>query len=77
MRAAMKLLPRLLALAGLAALQACMTPPVQAPSTHAAVERRAPVTLLVSIDGFRPDYLDRGDTPVLSRSPASPRFRRA
>lgn len=63
----MKRLPRLLALAGLAALQACMTPPVAAPSTSAAAETRAPVTLLVSIDGFRPDYLDRGDTPVLSR----------
>ncbi|WP_315761168.1 alkaline phosphatase family protein [Sphingomonas sp. Y38-1Y] len=63
----MKLLPRLLAFAGLAALQACMTPPVQAPSAQAVAEVRAPVTLLVSIDGFRPDYLDRGDTPVLSR----------
>jgi predicted AlkP superfamily pyrophosphatase or phosphodiesterase len=28
---------------------------------------RAPVTILVSIDGFRPDYLDRGLTPNLSR----------
>jgi predicted AlkP superfamily pyrophosphatase or phosphodiesterase len=64
----MKMLPRLLALGALAALQACMTPPVAAPSTHAApIEQRAPVTILVSIDGFRPDYLDRGDTPVLSR----------
>ena len=26
----------------------------------------APVTILVSIDGFRPDYLDRGVTPNLS-----------
>jgi predicted AlkP superfamily pyrophosphatase or phosphodiesterase len=25
-----------------------------------------PLTILVSIDGFRPDYLDRGVTPVLS-----------
>jgi predicted AlkP superfamily pyrophosphatase or phosphodiesterase len=31
----------------------------------AAAER--PLTLLVSIDGFRPDYLDRGVTPVLSK----------
>lgn len=30
----------------------------------AAAER--PVTILVGIDGFRPDYLDRGVTPVLS-----------
>lgn len=28
---------------------------------------RAPVTILISIDGFRADYLDRGITPVLSR----------
>jgi len=28
-------------------------------------EQRAPVTILVSIDGFRPDYLGRGDTPAL------------
>ena len=33
----------------------------------AAVEQRAPVTLLVSIDGFRPDYLQRGITPNLSK----------
>lgn len=31
----------------------------------AAADR--PVTILVSLDGFRPDYLDRGVTPVLSR----------
>nr|WP_234419429.1 ectonucleotide pyrophosphatase/phosphodiesterase [Sphingomonas sp. EC-HK361] len=30
------------------------------------METRAPVTILVSIDGFRPDYLDRGVTPNLS-----------
>jgi len=29
-------------------------------------ETRAPVTILVSIDGFRPDYLDRGATPNLN-----------
>lgn len=28
---------------------------------------RAPVTILISIDGFRADYLDRGITPNLSR----------
>ncbi len=27
----------------------------------------APITILISIDGFRPDYLDRGITPNLSR----------
>lgn len=34
---------------------------------HAAPERRDPVVILVSFDGFRPDYLDRGVTPNLSR----------
>jgi len=42
-----------------------------APTTMAAAampgETRAPVTILVSIDGFRPDYLDRGVTPNLNR----------
>jgi predicted AlkP superfamily pyrophosphatase or phosphodiesterase len=33
--------------------------------TLAQVEQRPPVTILVSIDGFRPDYLDRGMTPIL------------
>jgi len=26
-----------------------------------------PITILISLDGFRPDYLDRGQTPTLSR----------
>lgn len=26
-----------------------------------------PITILISIDGFRPDYLERGQTPTLSR----------
>jgi len=45
-------------------------PPVQAPAPPPAAvaeAARAPVTILISIDGFRPDYLDRGVTPVLSR----------
>ncbi len=52
-------------------LAACVT--VSPPRTVATAEapppaaRRAPVTILVSIDGFRPDYLDRGITPNLSR----------
>ncbi|MEH3046433.1 alkaline phosphatase family protein [Sphingomonas adhaesiva] len=40
---------------------------VSLPRAGAPVELRAPVTILVSIDGFRPDYLDRGVTPHLSR----------
>ena len=38
-----------------------------AASAVSAVVDDAPVTILVSIDGFRPDYLDRGITPNLSR----------
>src|SRR5687768_15151989 len=37
------------------------------PGCDCPEETKAPVTILVSIDGFRPDYLDRGVTPVLSR----------
>jgi len=56
-----------IAAAALAALlQACVTAPVSAPAPSTAVEARAPVTILVSIDGFHPDYLDRGVTPVMS-----------
>jgi predicted AlkP superfamily pyrophosphatase or phosphodiesterase len=43
-------------------------PPVTAPAPIAAApaEARAPVMVLISIDGFRPDYLDRGVSPRLS-----------
>ena len=58
---------KLLAAALAATLQACVTPPAQTPvSSAATMEAREPVTILVSIDGFRRDYLDRGVTPVLS-----------
>ncbi|MCW4461786.1 ectonucleotide pyrophosphatase/phosphodiesterase [Sphingomonas sp. BT-65] len=54
------------AIAGL--LYACTTPPAIAPTPPApAGEVRTPVTILISIDGFRADYLDRGITPALSR----------
>ncbi|WP_322962926.1 alkaline phosphatase family protein [Sphingomonas fuzhouensis] len=48
------------------------TPPALSPVTSAPVastvsEARAPVTILVSIDGFRADYLQRGIAPNLSR----------
>lgn len=42
-----------------------------APVPPAAAEVRAPVTILVSIDGFRPDYLSREATPVLHALAAS------
>jgi predicted AlkP superfamily pyrophosphatase or phosphodiesterase len=62
------------AAAALAALlQACATAPIAPPApppppavATASEEARAPVTILVSIDGFRSDYLQRGVTPVLS-----------
>lgn len=47
-------------------------PPVTNPAppsaaTSAAMEQRKPITILISLDGFRADYLDRGATPNLSR----------
>lgn len=56
----------MLLLAGCSALPA--HPPALSPVTAVTpepAERRTPVTILVSIDGFRPDYLDRGVTPIL------------
>lgn len=52
---------------------AAVTPMATAPATAPAetqpgvpsAEPRAPVTILVSIDGFRADYLHRGNTPHL------------
>ncbi|BCA57400.1 alkaline phosphatase family protein [Sphingomonas sp. HMP6] len=58
---------RIFAAALCAALQACVTPPLAGPPapTTAVREVRAPVTILISIDGFRPDYRNRGVTPNL------------
>jgi len=42
------------------------TTPEQDYSGIEKTEARDPVTILISIDGFRPDYLDRGITPHLS-----------
>lgn len=50
------------AAAFVALLQICAASALARP-----IEARAPVTILISIDGFRPDYLDRGVTPNLSR----------
>lgn len=41
------------------------------PAAAAAAEQKPPVTILVSIDGFRTDYLQRGVTPNLSALAAS------
>jgi predicted AlkP superfamily pyrophosphatase or phosphodiesterase len=51
-------------------LSACIAPGERT-SRATPAEARPPVTILVSIDGFRPDYLDRGITPNLSRLAAS------
>jgi len=61
---------RTFALSALLALGACARPAGPPPSSPAATAaraaQRAPV-ILVSIDGFRADYLDRGVTPNLAR----------
>ncbi|MEI5686205.1 alkaline phosphatase family protein [Sphingomonas kyungheensis] len=78
----MRLIPTALAfaLSALAGCALPYTPPALSPVTRpepagataslppAPLPRMqtAPVTILVSIDGFRPDYLDRGVTPNLS-----------
>ncbi|ATW04855.1 ectonucleotide pyrophosphatase/phosphodiesterase [Sphingorhabdus sp. YGSMI21] len=56
-------------LAGAPALAA--TTPEQDDSGSEKIEQREPVTILISIDGFRPDYLERGITPHLSALAAS------
>ncbi|WP_417621703.1 ectonucleotide pyrophosphatase/phosphodiesterase [Parasphingorhabdus sp.] len=45
---------------------ATATTPEQDDVASEKSELRAPVTILISIDGFRPDYLERGITPHLS-----------
>ena len=60
----MKKLVTALALATATTLSAC-APQVESVSAVQA-EQREPVTILVSIDGFHPEYLDRGLTPTLS-----------
>ncbi|UIJ46212.1 ectonucleotide pyrophosphatase/phosphodiesterase [Sphingomonas cannabina] len=69
----MRWISRLAAVALAACLQACVTAPASAPvaPSAAVAEARAPVTILVSIDGFRADYLDRGITPNLSKLAAN------
>ncbi|MGD9815166.1 MAG: ectonucleotide pyrophosphatase/phosphodiesterase [Hyphomonadaceae bacterium] len=49
-----------------ALLAACATGAVEAPSRTQDAQRDE-ITILVSIDGFRPDYLERGQTPELAR----------
>lgn len=49
-----------------ALLRCCVLLLLLTPSVAWAQEARAPVTILISIDGFRPDYLDREITPNLN-----------
>jgi len=64
----MRFLPPLAAVAACLALPLAATSAVSRPvSAPAPAQHRPPVTILISIDGFRADYLDRGETPVLSR----------
>ena len=59
--------PRLIPLALAFALAGCAIAPAPRPAPPVAVaEQRAPITILISIDGFRPDYLTRGVTPTLN-----------
>lgn len=66
---------RIVALAAVFALPGCATTqsatPVAAAAAPTAPQARPPVTILVSIDGFRADYLSRGVTPNLSALAAS------
>jgi predicted AlkP superfamily pyrophosphatase or phosphodiesterase len=56
-----------LALALSLVVAGCTGTPAPQPIARAVVaEQRPPVTLLISIDGFRPDYLQRGVTPNLN-----------
>lgn len=49
------------------ALAACASTPLLPRATTASVQQQRPSVLLVSLDGFRADYLDLGITPNLSR----------
>ncbi len=55
--------------AAILALSACATPrpQIEEPDGPAAAAARAGRVILISIDGFRADYLARGVTPTLSR----------
>ncbi|MFT7774955.1 ectonucleotide pyrophosphatase/phosphodiesterase [Roseateles sp.] len=53
--------------AAVLALAGCAASEPEPPPLSRATAGRQPVTLLVSIDGFREDYLRRGATPTLSR----------
>lgn len=60
----MSLFRTLLAALAVTSLGACATPRPAPVSVQQ--EARAPVTILISIDGFHPDYLERGVTPHMN-----------
>lgn len=63
----MTVLSRFAAFLAIAVLSGCATAPrpvAEGPSAPAS-KASAPLTILISIDGFRADYLDRGDTPAM------------
>ncbi len=67
-----RLIALLLALtvSGLGLTSCATTPASQPPASSSSTQSSAaerPLVILVSIDGFRPDYLARDETPVLSR----------
>ncbi len=55
----------------LAALAGCVATPPARTAAAAPVGVRAPVTILIGIDGARPDYLSADGTPALSRLAAN------
>jgi len=59
------LLPIVLLAAGLIG-RGCQTSQ-PATDNHADATRLAPTVILISLDGFRPDYVDRYEAPVLRR----------
>ncbi|MGF7150982.1 putative AlkP superfamily pyrophosphatase or phosphodiesterase [Sphingomonas zeicaulis] len=55
----------LFAALALSACSAAAPPRSAAAPAPSKADARAPVTILISIDGFRPDYLKKGNTPTL------------
>ena len=62
-------MPRLLLILFALTLSACAST-----SSERAGRDDRPLVILVGVDGFRPDYLDRGVTPTLSRLRAEGAF---
>ena len=67
----MQRLAKLIAPLAVAVLSACAPQVASSPPPPARIAsvqaQRAPMTILISIDGFRADYLQRGLTPTLSK----------